>query len=50
MQVTNDLRRAVVEDAWMVVRYMRNWLHYGVITFAVLCSLIAAVRGAVVPW
>jgi hypothetical protein len=37
---------ALIRDSWLVVRYTRRWLHYGVIAFAVLCSLIAAVRGA----
>lgn len=36
-------------EALRVVRYTRNWLHYGVIAFIVLCSLIAALRGAVTP-
>jgi hypothetical protein len=36
-QLANDLRR--------VIRYTRRWLLYGLIGFAVACSLIAAVRG-----
>jgi hypothetical protein len=36
----------LIRDSWLVVRYTRRWLHYGVIGFTVLCSLIAAVRGA----
>ncbi len=37
------------QDARLLVRYTRHWLHYGVITFTVLCSVIAALRGAVAP-
>lgn len=33
-------------DWWLVVRYTRRWLHYGLIGFAVACALIAAVEGA----
>jgi hypothetical protein len=36
-------------EAWLVVRYTRLFLHYGLIGFAVLCGVIAALRGAVTP-
>ena len=36
--------RALV-DAWLVLRYTRHWIHYGSISFVVICAVIAAVRG-----
>jgi hypothetical protein len=41
--------RQAMQDTWLVVRYTRHWLHYGVMTFTVLCSLVAAARGALQP-
>jgi hypothetical protein len=29
----------------MILRYTRHWIHYGTITFVVVCSVVAAVRG-----
>jgi hypothetical protein len=34
-------------DLGRVIRYTRRWLLYGLIGFAIACSLIAAVRGVV---
>ena len=36
-------------EAWLVVRYTRHWLHYGVIGFAVVCTVVAALKGMAVP-
>jgi hypothetical protein len=32
-------------DILLVVRFTRNWIHYGFITHTVLCVVIAAVEG-----
>jgi hypothetical protein len=37
----------LASEVRLVLRYTRLWLHYGLIGFAVLCSVIAALRGAV---
>ena len=37
--------RQVLDDVRLVIRYTRYWLHYGIILFTLLCSIIAAVRG-----
>ena len=36
-------------ETWTVIRYTRHWIHYGLIAFTILCSVIAALRGAVTP-
>ncbi len=36
-------------ETWTVIRYTRHWIHYGLISFTILCSVIAALRGAVTP-
>jgi hypothetical protein len=33
------------EEVRMVIRYTRNWIHYGFLSHTVLCILIAAVKG-----
>lgn len=37
------------DEAWeyvgLVIRYTRNWLHYGLIGHIVVCTLVAAVEG-----
>ena len=30
---------------WLVVRYTRQWLHYGTLGFTILCTLVAAAIG-----
>ncbi len=40
-----DPKGAVFSDARLIIRYTRHWLHYGIIVFTLLCSIIAAVRG-----
>ena len=42
-------RPDLADEALRIVRYTRNWLHYGVLAFIVVTSLIAALRGAVAP-
>ncbi len=32
-------------DLLLVVRFTRNWIHYGFITHTVICVVIAAVEG-----
>jgi len=32
-------------DILLVVRFTRNWIHYGFITHTVICVVIAAVEG-----
>jgi hypothetical protein len=32
-------------DPVLILRYTRHWIHYGSIAFAVICTLIAALRG-----
>jgi hypothetical protein len=49
MEDRTHLYRAMAENAWLIVHFTRAWLHYGIISFAVLCSFIAALRGAVAP-
>ncbi len=41
---------AEVVDARLIVRYTRQWLHYGTIAFVVLCTLVGAVRGLAESW
>ena len=36
-------------EAWLVVRYTRHWLHYGIIGFVVACAGVAALKGMAVP-
>ncbi len=37
-------------DARLIVRYTRQWLHYGTIGFVVVLTLIGAVRGIAEAW
>ena len=32
-------------NAGMILRYTRHWIHYGSISFVVVCSIVAALRG-----
>ncbi len=34
-----------VVDPALVLRYTRQWIHYGSITFVTFCTLVGAVRG-----
>lgn len=45
MGLKNRKWRQALQDMSLIVRYTRNWLHYGVLAFTVVVSLIAAVRG-----
>ena len=45
MSIHDQRFKQALTDAWLVVRYTRQWLHYGVIVFTIFCSLIAAARG-----
>ncbi|MBX9603091.1 MAG: hypothetical protein K2X35_18955 [Bryobacteraceae bacterium] len=36
-----DLRR----DFFLVIRYTRNWLHYGFMALIFVCVLVGAVKG-----
>jgi Flp pilus assembly pilin Flp len=33
------------EDLGLVLRFTRNWIHYGFLAHTVACVLIAAVKG-----
>jgi hypothetical protein len=34
-----------MQDLYLVVRFTRNWIHYGVLAHIAICTLIAAVEG-----
>jgi len=34
-----------MQDIYLVVRFTRNWIHYGFLAHTALCILIAAVEG-----
>lgn len=34
-----------MQDLYLVVRFTRNWIHYGFLTHIVVCTVIAAVEG-----
>ena len=34
-----------IRDVLLVVRFTRNWVHYGFFTHTVVCILIAAMEG-----
>ena len=42
-------KASLADEALRVLRYTRNWLHYGTIAFIVVSTVIAALRGAVTP-
>ena len=43
--MTHGPERTPLIDAALVVRYTRHWLHYGTITFVVVCAVVGAIRG-----
>lgn len=47
MNLSHGHQPGLRADMVLIVRYTRNWVHYGLISFIVLCSLIAALQGAV---
>jgi hypothetical protein len=34
-----------VQDVYLVIRFTRHWIHYGVLAHIVVCTLVAAVEG-----
>jgi hypothetical protein len=34
-----------MRDFYLVMRYTRHWIHYGILTHIVLCTTIAAAKG-----
>jgi len=34
-----------IDELRLVFRFTRHWIHYGILTHVVLCSVIAAVEG-----
>ncbi len=34
-----------MRDVYLVVRFTRNWIHYGFLAHIAVCTLIAAVEG-----
>ncbi len=34
-----------MEDAWLVIRYTRHWIHYGLLTHIAICAIVGAVEG-----
>lgn len=45
MNLRDPRLQQALADARLIIRYTRHWLHYGVIAFTILCSLVAAARG-----
>ncbi|HTS74930.1 MAG TPA: hypothetical protein VMG40_01935 [Bryobacteraceae bacterium] len=34
-----------IEDLYLILRFTRHWIHYGVLAHTAVCVLIAAVEG-----
>jgi len=34
-----------MQDVYLVVRFTRNWIHYGFLTHIAICVLVAALEG-----
>jgi len=34
-----------MQDLYLVVRFTRNWIHYGFLAHIAICTLVAAVEG-----
>lgn len=34
-----------MRDVYLVIRFTRHWIHYGVIAHVAICSLVAAIKG-----
>jgi hypothetical protein len=34
-----------MQDVYLVIRFTRNWIHYGLLTHMTLCVVVAAVEG-----
>ncbi len=32
-------------DVYLVLRFTRNWIHYGIIAHTVICATVAAAKG-----
>ena len=37
--------RGLLDDVGVVMRFTRNWIHYGWVTHVVVCVLLAAAQG-----
>jgi hypothetical protein len=33
------------QDLWLIIRFTRNWIHYGFMTHIAVCTVVAAVEG-----
>lgn len=34
-----------MSDVYLVIRYTRHWIHYGILAHTAICTVIAAVEG-----
>ena len=34
-----------MHDLYLVIRYTRNWIHYGMLSHVVICVVVAGIKG-----
>lgn len=39
------VRRPLGADVVLVIRYTRNWIHYGALAHILLCVIVGAIEG-----
>jgi hypothetical protein len=34
-----------MRDVFLVIRFTRHWIHYGLLTHIAVCTIVAAIKG-----
>jgi hypothetical protein len=37
--------QVAIEDVFLIIRFTRNWIHYGFLAHICLCVVVAAIEG-----